>query len=245
MVWGIFLFPSLAQGAYDFDQDGLSDQMEVRLGTQSYAADTDGDGYSDLEEIKNGYSPLLPQGKTLDTTDTDKDKLSDMLEAWFASNPFRADTDGDGFNDYEEVMSGFSPSQVVTSTRYERNIVVDRTKQTLHYFVDGVKLHNVPVSTGNPRTPTPAGQFAIERKIPTLRYVGPGYDLPGVKWNMQFKPKYYIHSAYWHNDFGKRTRSHGCINLREADAAFLYKYIDVGVLVEVAGETPKRFRVGT
>ncbi|MFH1745098.1 MAG: hypothetical protein ABH881_02945 [bacterium] len=75
----------------DFDQDGLSDRREEELGTDPFLidtdhddlfdleevtiyktdpnnSDTDGDGYSDGEEVKNGYNPngegKLPQKLT-------------------------------------------------------------------------------------------------------------------------------------------------------------------------------------
>jgi len=41
----------------DSDSDGLPDDIEKRIGTDPYLADTDGDGYSDAEEIRNGYNP--------------------------------------------------------------------------------------------------------------------------------------------------------------------------------------------
>ena len=43
---------------FDSDQDGLPDYMEEILGTDENNADTDGDSYSDFDEIKNGYNPL-------------------------------------------------------------------------------------------------------------------------------------------------------------------------------------------
>lgn len=41
----------------DFDKDGLSDRMEYNFHTNPALADSDGDGYSDGEEIKNGFDP--------------------------------------------------------------------------------------------------------------------------------------------------------------------------------------------
>jgi len=43
---------------FDSDQDGLPDDIEKRLGTDPFKADTDGDGYDDGAEIKNNYNPL-------------------------------------------------------------------------------------------------------------------------------------------------------------------------------------------
>jgi hypothetical protein len=51
-----------------------------------------------------------------------------------------------------------------------------------------------------------------------------GWDIPGVPW-----VSYYagngeaLHAAYWHNDFG-RAKSRGCINLKPADALWLFRW---------------------
>ena len=42
----------------DYDNDGLSDRMELNFHTNIAISDTDMDGYSDGDEIKNGYDPL-------------------------------------------------------------------------------------------------------------------------------------------------------------------------------------------
>ena len=42
----------------DSDMDGLPDDLEKRLGTDPNNADSDGDGYSDSEEVKNKRNPL-------------------------------------------------------------------------------------------------------------------------------------------------------------------------------------------
>lgn len=46
----------------DSDKDGLLDTIEKVLGTYMTKADTDGDGFTDLQEIKSGYSPLISGG---------------------------------------------------------------------------------------------------------------------------------------------------------------------------------------
>lgn len=42
----------------DYDNDGLSDRMELNFHTDLTNPDTDGDRHSDGEEIKGGYNPL-------------------------------------------------------------------------------------------------------------------------------------------------------------------------------------------
>jgi hypothetical protein len=49
---------SIKLGILDSDGDGLSDLVEEYISTDASNTDTDGDTYSDLEEIINGYNPL-------------------------------------------------------------------------------------------------------------------------------------------------------------------------------------------
>ncbi len=51
----------LAYSAYDFDNDGLTDALEVQYGTDVRSADTDKDGYLDGEEVFDlGTDPTTP-----------------------------------------------------------------------------------------------------------------------------------------------------------------------------------------
>jgi hypothetical protein len=49
----------------DVDKDGLSDRMELNFHTLLNNPDTDGDGYKDGDEIKNGFDPLSKETKKL------------------------------------------------------------------------------------------------------------------------------------------------------------------------------------
>ncbi len=49
------------------------------------------------------------------------------------------------------------------------------------------------------------------------------YDLRDVPYIQYFFEGYALHGAFWHDDFGK-PRSHGCINLAPADAAWLFEW---------------------
>ena len=244
VIFIFLLFPQLVLAKdTDTDNDGLSDVQEAYYFTDPNNPDTDLDGYLDGVEVEHNYSPHAPGAKMIYENDYDEDGLSDWHEMWFGSSIGEKDTDQDGQDDYTEAMVGHDPTSLNTEKRYDTTIVVDRTKQRLYYYVSKLKMFNFPVSTGNPETETPHGEFAVSRKIEVKRYVGVDYDLPHVKWNMEFKPGYYIHSAYWHNDFGKRTHSHGCVNLLEENAKELYQYVDLGTSVHVIGETPKHYQV--
>lgn len=51
------------------------------------------------------------------------------------------------------------------------------------------------------------------------------YDLRDVPFVQYFFEGYALHGAFWHDDFG-RPRSHGCVNLAPADAAWLFGWTD-------------------
>ncbi len=233
----------VAVKAVDADNDGLLNEEELIYYTDPQNPDTDNDGYLDGEEVAKNYSPHVADKKIYEN-DYDNDGLNDWLEKSFDADIGKADTDGDGYNDGTEVMSGHDPLSFDKDIKFSRKIEVDRTWQRLYYFVEGIKLADFPVSTGNPGTQTPAGEFKITEKIENKRYIGAGYDLPNVLWNLEFKPGFYLHAAYWHNDFGKRTRSHGCVNLKAEDAKWLYQHVGLGTEVMVTGTTPKKFKVG-
>lgn len=237
-LFSLLLIPGGAFAQIDTDGDGLLDTYESYIGTDPEKVDTDEDGYGDKVEIDAGYSPRVGFGTKLADLDTDTDGLNDQFEQVFGTSPMSLDTDHDGYMDHEEILFGFDPMNPEPVRTLKRELIVDRSTQELYFEIEGHRLHTFPVSTGNPWTPTPLGEYQVQRKVDNKRYVGPGYNLPNVKWNLQFIPMYYIHTAYWHNNFGERTMSHGCINMKEEDAAFLYKYIDVGVTVKVIGENP-------
>ena len=81
----------------DSDQDGLTDEEELRIGTDPTAFDTDRDGLGDGEEIDLGLDPLVADG--------DEDGLNDFGEVMYGTDPFRADTDGDGLLDGVEIFT--------------------------------------------------------------------------------------------------------------------------------------------
>jgi len=80
----------------DDDGDGLSNRLEVDLGTRPDVMDTDGDGLFDGQEVYDvGSDPLQ--------ADSDGDWLSDGDEAAWRTNPSSADSDGDTLPDGVEV----------------------------------------------------------------------------------------------------------------------------------------------
>ena len=131
------------------------------------------------------------------------------------------------------VPAPVAPGEVPVPTISEgKQIVVVLSQQRLFAFEDGNLLQTFLVSTGLPGTPTVQGSFSIYDKVPAQRMWGPGYDLPNVQWVMYFYRDYSLHGAYWHNNFGQ-PMSHGCVNMRNEDAKWLYDWAPEGTSVMV------------
>ncbi len=124
----------------------------------------------------------------------------------------------------------------------EKRIEISVEAQTLTAYEGGQPVRQAPVSTGiktqgpSPNgipTDTPQGHFHVQVKVPH-RHMGDGnltsdinaYELPGVPWVCFFHVHgIALHGTYWHDNFGIKM-SHGCVNLRTADAKWLYRWTD-------------------
>ncbi len=113
-----------------------------------------------------------------------------------------------------------------------KRIVIDLSDQSLTAYSSDVYLYSAVVSTGVAWYPTPVGTYEIYVKYPSQAMSGPGYYLPGVPHVMYFYRGYAIHGTYWHNNFGT-PMSHGCVNMRNADAEWLYNWAEIGTKVVV------------
>ncbi|MBT3230491.1 L,D-transpeptidase family protein [Candidatus Uhrbacteria bacterium] len=130
-------------------------------------------------------------------------------------------------------------SEQTTVDEEGQYILVDIDRQTIFAYQDGALQNSFLISGGTSYYPSPTGDYEVMEKILWKDYTwyfgdadSRNYDLSGVKYNLKFKNMYYIHSAYWHNNFGN-PMSHGCINTSYEDAEWIYEWADVGATVEV------------
>ncbi len=122
----------------------------------------------------------------------------------------------------------------------EKHILVSLDQQTLTaYEGDQIVMRSTissglrvtrPGSNGIP-TETPRGNFTIDVKLPS-KHMGQGrltdslddYVLLGVPWTSFFHPTgVAFHGTYWHQNFGS-PMSHGCINMRNQEANWLFRW---------------------
>jgi hypothetical protein len=227
---------NLSLAEYDTDADGLDDRYETCVAYTSHTlADTDADGTNDFQELIAGTSPRIAGKARLIDTDSDNDHLNDDWELKLGTGIMDPDSDGDLYLDGTEVAASYDPRDPSPAAKLEKLIHVKDKDLRLTYSMGGIELGTLPISTGRPRTPTPHGDFAVQSKIPVKAYIGPGYNYPDTKYNLWFTTKngwrYYIHSAYWHNNFGVSPVSGGCVNVRIEDMEHLYWWAQHGTKV--------------
>lgn len=168
--------------------------------------------------------------------------------------PAGGDFDGDGSVEFAIVptkqQSSIAQARAEVTSRgggnlagdipeFGKAIEVDLSEQRLYAYEDGRTEATFLISSGLAAFPSPQGSFTVDAKIPVKSYIwtyGPdnpaNYNLPGVEWNLRFNWPFYIHGAYWHENFG-RPMSHGCINMDEPDAKWVYDWAPVGTTVIV------------
>ena len=155
----------------DTDGDGLTDPVEVYLGTDPAKADSDDDFLTDyLEVVKLGYDPLKPDtdgngvrddledydfdgftnkaevenGTDPTLKDTDGDGLDENAEAGRGTDPLAYDTDGDGVSDGKEVELGTDP--LVAQATFDMHVTADNKNDKVKPSVD-IQLSGSQVET--------------------------------------------------------------------------------------------------
>lgn len=230
----LFLLPLTSYGQIaDMDKDGLFDDEEINIYyTDPNNPDSDGDGYSDSLEISLGYSPRHGEGARLIDVDSDEDYLNDKWELILGTGLMNPDSDGDLYLDGTEIAASYDPMNS-EPVQKEKLIKVSLAEQKLSYYFGDDLFDSFLISSGVASMPTPVGEFSILDKVPVKHYGGGDYDYPNTKWNLHFTTRqyrYYIHGAYWHNNFG-HPMSHGCVNVDYKDMEQLYWWAQYGTKV--------------
>ena len=127
----------------------------------------------------------------------------------------------------------------------KRWIEVSIKKQVLVAWEGTRAAYGTLVSTGRggmadpeKTTATVRGTFFIRAKHVSGTMDGTqgedSYELHDVPFIQYFHEGYALHGAFWHDEFGK-PRSHGCVNLAPADAAWLFEWTYPNVPAEWHG----------
>lgn len=236
-IYLLIAVPVSANGLLDSDSDGIPDYDEINIyQTDPFKQDTDGDGYDDRQELLAGFSPHNPKPVKLIDNDQDNDGLTDFWELRFGTNLLKADTDGDGVNDGDEIDQATDPRQAGL-IKLPIRLDVSLSQQQLTYWLAGVKFKQFSVSSGATKTPTPTGRFQIINKHPKA-WSKFGLWMP--YWLGLDRGQFGFHELpIWPNGYREgadhlgKAVSHGCIRLGVGPAKYLYDRVDVGTEVNI------------
>jgi lipoprotein-anchoring transpeptidase ErfK/SrfK len=122
-------------------------------------------------------------------------------------------------------------------------ILVNKTKQRMYIYENGVLIRENPVTTGRTNWPTDAGTYSVLTKERNRRLVGSGQ---GATWNVFVKywmlfnasEEEGIHDASWRNgNFGGpdfvTNGSRGCINTPDETMEWLFNWAPIGTPVVI------------
>jgi lipoprotein-anchoring transpeptidase ErfK/SrfK len=121
---------------------------------------------------------------------------------------------------------------------------VDLTTQVATLWEGSTLVEGFVISSGKSETPTPTGLYNVYAKVPLqdmqgYNVDGTRYYIEDVPWATWYYGNYGFHTAYWLDESQIGIpQSHGCINMREADAYYVYTWLPIGAPVVVHGTEP-------
>ena len=150
----------------------------------------------------------------------------------FSQPVTRHDCDRAGmtWNDGANVCGEKSDLSATQTASKETNAVastilinVDKTKQQMTVFLDGVESYNWPVSTGKAGYSTPSGTFTAT-SMNEIWYSKEWDNAPMPHAIFFMKDGHAIHGSYEVKNLGKPA-SHGCVRISPENAATLYALV--------------------
>lgn len=226
---------ALRDGRLHLVHEFLAFDKDWRHGVTVEAVDVNGDGYDEIAAHGNGGG--VPELRLISAD-------GDILGKYMIHDPtYRGGLSVTQIPGRRQIASISRTPLVVGPLSSEKQITVNLSQQRLYAYERGKLAKTFLISSGTYKYPTPAVETEVLEKIPVKTYrwsYGPGhpdnYNIPNVKWNLRVYGPYYIHGAYWHNNFGYRM-SHGCINVHYTNAEWIYHWADVGTDVELFYQT--------
>ena len=211
-----------------------------------YHSDYDGQNYL----LNNGYldagvgSDLDAQLASARTAEEFKAAYTDARNTLF--NLQMMEQDYNDHTPYNEVHA--TDTQLLDHYQLKQGqvIVVSLVEQAMHLYQDGRLVRSFLVTTGRPEKPSLPGLWSFESRLsPTIFRSSEPHDSPywypdtPIHYAMLYHAGgYYIHDSWWRDSYGPGTQfphadasgnqsfagngSHGCINMQENEASWLY-----------------------
>jgi hypothetical protein len=135
------------------------------------------------------------------------------------------DKSGMRWNDITNVCGERTQAAAKASSPVPSTVLIniDKTKQQMTVFLDGVENYNWPVSTGKAGYSTPSGTFTAT-SMNEIWYSKEWDNAPMPHAIFFMKDGHAIHGSYEVKHLGKPA-SHGCVRISPQNAATLYSLV--------------------
>ncbi|MBP9739031.1 L,D-transpeptidase/peptidoglycan binding protein, partial [Candidatus Saccharibacteria bacterium] len=180
-----------------------------------------------IKDEVTGAEVVLQEGK--DGTElADKQSLSNAIASGLAAG-----------NDVSETMNiQVAAHKTVNMSAYDKWIEVDLSQQRTTAYERATPIKTFTIASGMRGYETVKGEFAIWLRVRSQTMQGGSkadgsyYNIPNVEWVSYFYKDYALHGAWWRKVFGYPA-SHGCVNMTNTDAQWVYEWAPIGTKVIV------------
>lgn len=180
-----------------------------------------------LTDEATGQEVVIQQGR--DGTElADQQQLADAI----------ANSLADGKDITQTMNIKVAAHSTVNLSAYDKWIEVDLSEQRTTAYERATPIRSFTVATGVRGHETVKGEFAIWLRVRTQTMSGGSkadgsyYSIPNVEWVSYFYQDYALHGAWWRKVFGYPA-SHGCVNMTNDDARWVYEWAPLGTKVIV------------
>ncbi len=119
---------------------------------------------------------------------------------------------------------------------HKQTFLVKNSTKRLYVYQNDKLVRTFKESAGKPSTPTGSGNLVIMSREPSTLFSTPEYRMTAYYAERLTWGGVYFHSAPWSvGQQGYVNVSHGCINLSESDAIWVYRTSQVGDPVTITG----------
>lgn len=242
--------PDLVQGESWYLITKLDKQAKAWGQQHLYHDKTDGHNYiPDSGYTMDGIGYWLQRENGWSVTTADyQSVVDDDVNEFFNFQMFQQDyADTTPYNQVHQT--DLEMMQHYPSLKSGSVIIVSMAQQSLHFFVNGKLVTAFQVTTGRVERPTLPGVWTTQNRQSPTEFKSS--DPPSSPFWYPPTPIHYailyhwggffVHDSWWRNDYGPGTQyphndssgnssstngSHGCVNVREDQAAWLYSHTD-------------------
>ena len=201
---------------YGYDADKLYDAVK------RVATDNSDSAWNEIYELRGGQKVILREGRNGVVHTGIQDIVDSVIDSGLDGSIRKVTL--------ESKQETYSSLEKLEANTW---IDINLTTHTMTLWENNSIQATFPISGGKEETSTPLGDYKISSKVRKMTMSGPGYSTPNIEYVSWFKFNYAIHSAYWHDEFGKANVSHGCVNSRVDDARYVYEWAPIGTKVSV------------